>query len=106
MLIAGWGKDYSARGSIVSNLACSRCGASGTVVWLLVQEAKRASLYFVPVARWGKRFLLLCSTCHAGAVIPAQRANELLLLLENQQEIDDALLRSLLSGEPIQLRPD
>ena len=45
---------------------CPRCG--NTTVWARARESKQFTLFFIPVARWGRRELVACSICgHAEA---------------------------------------
>lgn len=40
---------------------CPRC--SNTTVWARVSEAKQFTLFFVPIARWGRREFEVCGIC-------------------------------------------
>ncbi|MBM9465975.1 zinc-ribbon domain-containing protein [Nakamurella leprariae] len=40
---------------------CPRCG--NTTRWTRVREFKQVTVFFVPVARWGRRHLEVCSIC-------------------------------------------
>jgi hypothetical protein len=40
---------------------CVRC--SNTTVWQRIRESKRFTLFFIPIARWGKRELEVCPIC-------------------------------------------
>jgi hypothetical protein len=40
---------------------CPRCG--NTTTWARVRELKQVTVFFVPVARWGRRQLEVCSIC-------------------------------------------
>ena len=40
---------------------CARCG--NTSVWSRIREAKQFTLFFIPVARWGRHELEVCSIC-------------------------------------------
>ncbi len=40
---------------------CPRC--HNTTVWSRVAESKQVSLFFIPVARWGRREFEVCGIC-------------------------------------------
>lgn len=40
---------------------CVRCG--NTAVWQRIRESKRFTLFFIPIARWGKREFEACPIC-------------------------------------------
>ncbi|WP_409329886.1 zinc-ribbon domain-containing protein [Trujillonella humicola] len=44
---------------------CPRCG--NTTRWARVREARQVTVFFVPVARWGRRDLEVCGICGATA---------------------------------------
>ncbi|WP_072313664.1 zinc-ribbon domain-containing protein [Agrococcus sp. Marseille-P2731] len=40
---------------------CGRCG--NTTVWNRLRTAKQFTLFFIPIARWGRRELEVCTIC-------------------------------------------
>lgn len=40
---------------------CPRCG--NTTRWARVREVRQVTVFFVPVARWGRRDLEVCGIC-------------------------------------------
>ena len=40
---------------------CPNCG--NTSRWARVQESRQLTVFFVPVARWGRRYLEVCTIC-------------------------------------------
>ncbi len=40
---------------------CPRCG--NTTPWARVREVKQFTVFFVPIARWGRRQLEVCGIC-------------------------------------------
>nr|WP_211660681.1 zinc-ribbon domain-containing protein [Modestobacter muralis] len=40
---------------------CPNCGNTST--WARVQESRQLTVFFVPVARWGRRQLEVCTIC-------------------------------------------
>ncbi len=46
---------------------CPDCG--NTTTWARVRTVKQLTVFFVPVARWGRRQLEICGTCGAAAEV-------------------------------------
>ncbi|WP_026373229.1 zinc-ribbon domain-containing protein [Agrococcus lahaulensis] len=46
---------------------CVNC--NNTAVWRRIRESKRFTLFFIPIARWGKREFEACPIC--GYAVPA-----------------------------------
>ncbi len=40
---------------------CPRCG--NTTQWARIRRSKQVTVFFVPVARWGRRQLEVCGVC-------------------------------------------
>ena len=40
---------------------CPNCG--NTAPWARVRESRQLTIFFVPVARWGRRSLEICPVC-------------------------------------------
>ena len=40
---------------------CPRCG--NTSAWASVKQFRQVTVFFVPVARWGRRHLEVCGVC-------------------------------------------
>jgi hypothetical protein len=57
MLIAGWGKNYQLL-AIVGERPCTNC--HHTTRHFLLGERKEVKVYFVPVARFGRKKYLFC----------------------------------------------
>ncbi len=47
--------------------SCPNCG--NTSQWMRVRESRQFTVFFVPVARWGRRHLEVCGIC--GAAVAA-----------------------------------
>ena len=47
---------------------CPRCG--DTTRWERVQQFRQFSVFFVPLARWGRRRLEVCGICGAAVEVP------------------------------------
>jgi hypothetical protein len=46
---------------------CSRCG--NTSQWTRVRQVEQFTVFFVPVARWGRRQLEVCGICGAAVQV-------------------------------------
>jgi len=60
---------------------CSNC--HNETAWEVVETSKRASLYFVPVAKWARHYFLACPICDCGVE------------LNGREEAQDVLLEAL-----------
>jgi len=74
MLIGGWGKDLENVADAGFGL-CKNC--NNTALFDLKKTTKKADLFFVPVAKWGAEYFLVCSTCDAGYEISEQQKDQL-----------------------------
>jgi len=82
MLIVGWGDKSSVLGQgFVQD--CQNCNNSSR--WPIVEMAHRIRLYFVPVAKWGRKYYYLCPVCKHGFELPSRELAQLILAaaLEN-----------------------
>ncbi|HLS77842.1 MAG TPA: zinc-ribbon domain-containing protein [Nocardia sp.] len=48
---------------------CPRC--HNTTQWLRVREFSQVTVFFIPVARWGRKHLEVCGICGAAVELPA-----------------------------------
>jgi len=48
------------------------------VVFKLVETSKRFTMYWIPVAKWSKKYYAICSICEHGKEIAKQEAEELI----------------------------
>jgi hypothetical protein len=60
MIIAGWRKKFNVVAD-AGTRACSKCHHETR--HFLIQEKREVRLYFIPVARWNGKRLLVCSVC-------------------------------------------
>lgn len=63
MLILGWGGEVKDLGP-GPILSCPNC--NNTTRWRVIQQRKKATLYFIPIARWSAKYFMLCPTCSHG----------------------------------------
>ena len=64
MLIYGGGKQAKQIGVTADQIKCPQCGGIGN--WAIYQTNKKAHVYFVPVAKWDKKWFAVCPRCDAG----------------------------------------
>lgn len=69
MIIYGWGEGVKALGEGFVQ-ACGNCGRISR--WVVADQSKRFSLYFVPIVKWNHHFLYVCPACTAGIEIPTR----------------------------------
>ena len=75
MLIAGWGKDAKNL-AFVGIHKCSHCNNYSPMS--LYEVARKISIYFVPVAKFQKRYFVVCPVCDSSYELEAHKKNELL----------------------------
>src|SRR5437868_1491094 len=75
MVIYGWGKDLKEL-AYAGIEKCARCKNWGH--FSVCEHSSHASLYFIKVARWGHRCVLVCKTCSHGWEIDAGKREQLL----------------------------
>jgi len=94
MFIFGWGGNCRIMGE-VGFVDCPNC--NNTASWQVVETSKRASLYFVPVAKWQRQYYCICPVCSCGAELAGrEQAQDVLLdALEHRERtrIAVAILR-------------
>jgi len=56
----GWGERVKDLGEGASR-TCPRCGNHS--VWRRVRRSKQVTVFFIPVARWGRRDQETCTIC-------------------------------------------
>ena len=59
-LIVGFGTKQHDLGAGQTR-TCTRC--NNTTVWGRTREAKQFTLFFLPIARWGRREFEVCGVC-------------------------------------------
>ena len=77
MLVFGWGENLKELGQAETR-ECENCHNVET--WVVVEKSKKASVYFVPVAKWSKEYFYICPVCHCGAKLQSrEQAQDILL---------------------------
>lgn len=77
MLIVGWGSDVRVLGELLDHEVCENC--NNTCPWQIIETSKKASVYFIRVAKWEKRYFCACPVCHRGRELPNREAAQDLL---------------------------
>ena len=74
-MLAGWGG--SAKAIAYAGIAkCENCKNYGH--YYLVEAAKKASVFFIPVAKWSKKYYLVCGICEVGFEVTESEKDDIL----------------------------
>lgn len=90
MLIFGWGDKNNVVG-ITSVRKCSRCGNESP--WVVYETKKQFKLYWVPIARWSKRFIVQCMVCPNSSEVAETEARR--LVAEGERQGREQFLRAV-----------
>lgn len=75
MIVAGWGKGSKK----LAYLGIAKCGnCKNWVHFNLFEVANKVSVYFVPVAKFNKKYYMVCGVCNAAIEISAEQKDEAL----------------------------
>ena len=75
MIIFGWGK----KSKKIADIGLMRCKNCNNISGYELRElSRRASLYFISVAKWNKKYYLTCPICDAGYEIEESKKNMVL----------------------------
>lgn len=86
MIIFGWGK----KAKEIAYLGIHKCSnCKNYCRFDLYELANRISLYFIPVAKWGKKSYRVCSTCETGFEVAQPEKTELLRVSINLPAAED-----------------
>lgn len=91
LFVAGWGHSMEILGAGYP-LDCPNCHNRTT--WLVGYTSRRASLFFVPVAKWRREYWMYCPVCSAALQLAS--AAEAQKLLDGALRNDESQLRELL----------
>lgn len=89
MIIAGWGKKAKKMAFVGIN-KCPRC--KNYVAMELYELANRVSLYFIPVAKFNKKYYVVCSLCENGFEVDEKAKQDFLqasAALPNESQVVD-----------------
>jgi hypothetical protein len=67
MIVFGWGQGAKVLGEGFLH-TCANCGNTGR--FHVVEQAAHVSLYFVPVAKFARKYFYICPICSCGATVP------------------------------------
>jgi len=75
MIIFGWGKGAKK----LADLGFMKCGNCKNYSWFsLFEVSSKVKLYFVPVAKYGKRYVMACPICQGGIEVTKEEKDEIL----------------------------
>ena len=77
MLVYGLKGQEEFVGHTNQNVECPECGV--TAPWQIHRTNKKAHVYFIPVAKWDKRWIAICRHCSAGIELPTEYAADQVL---------------------------
>jgi len=98
MIIVGWGKGVKPLGEGFFH-RCANCDNARRFV--IVESSRKVSLYFVPVAKWNRRYFYVCPVCSQGVEIPSRELAQKILVaaLRDPNSVPNSLTETL--GEAI-----
>jgi transcription elongation factor Elf1 len=76
MIIFGWGNGAKRLGDGFLQ-TCENC--HNTQQFVVAEMSRRASLYFITVAKWSKRYYYVCPVCAYGFEIPTRELAQRIL---------------------------
>lgn len=83
-LIFGWGNSDKALGEGCT-LECPNC--HNVRRWQVVQSSQKASLFFIPVAKWGSKYWMVCPVCSESVeLLSEQQARQVLATTSEQND--------------------
>ena len=74
-IIAGWGKDAN----VIAYIGIRKCpNCRNYDHWHLYEVKKKITAFFVPIAKWGSKYYMVCNICQASYEIDAAQKEQLL----------------------------
>lgn len=74
-IIAGWGKDAK----VIAYLGLRKCpNCRNYDHWQLHEVQKKVTAFFVPVAKWGAKYYMVCNVCQASYEMDSAQKQQLL----------------------------
>ena len=74
VVLLGWGKE-STKVCDAGIMKCDHC--NNYVTFEIKELARKASLYFIPVAKWDRKYYLVCNTCQYGYELNMETKNKI-----------------------------
>ena len=74
MVLLGWGQD-STKVCDAGIMKCDNCNNYST--FEIRELSRKASLYFIPVAKWDRKYYLVCDTCQYGYELNIETKNKI-----------------------------
>jgi hypothetical protein len=104
-VLAGWGQNAKPI-AYVGIIKCPNCRNHGH--FHLYEVAKKASVFFVPVAKWGRKYYMVCGVCEAAVEVPEPEKDTILaesvelpsmeVATDIWNELDEASTKAIASG--------
>ncbi len=92
-IVAGWGKDAKAI-AYMGIMKCPNCRNYDH--FHLYEVAKKVSAFFVPVAKWGRKYYMVCNVCEAALEVTESEKDE---FLRESMELPGAEVVAAIWGE-------
>ena len=74
-VVAGWGKDAK----VIAYLGIRKCpNCRNYDHWQLYEVQKKVTAFFVPIAKWGAKYYMVCNVCEGSYEIEAAQKEQLL----------------------------
>lgn len=95
--LVGWGQSADILGAGYA-LMCPNCHNATT--WLVATTSRKASLFFVPIAKWQREYWMYCPICSAAARLDSREQADTLvaLALRNDESWLPAMLQRVNLG--------
>jgi len=74
MVLFGWGQE-STKVCDAGVIKCDHCNNYAT--FEIRELARKATLYFIPVAKWDRKYYLVCSICQYGLELNMETKNKI-----------------------------
>ena len=97
--IFGWGRSAKKLGQGYT-LTCPNC--HNTRAWQVVKTGQKVSLFFVPVAKWNTKYVMVCPICSAALELQSKEQAQQILATALQQNgaLRSQIMRQLSGGSP------
>ncbi len=94
MIVFGWGSGAKQLGTGFVT-TCQNC--NNTNPFIVVESSKKITVYWIPVAKWSKKYFYVCPICSQGFAVPTRELAQRILAsaFRNPIEPDPALISDL-----------